>query len=45
MHKQNIDYNARNKIYRTTIDTILSIKVNGIFLEWDFIDKVIINLT
>lgn len=40
-----IDYSMRNKTYRAPIDTTLSIKINGIFLEWDFIDRVIIKLT
>jgi len=45
MYQANIKYNMRNKVHRTTMYKTFSIKVNGIFLEQFFKDRVMINLT
>lgn len=45
MYWENIEYNMRNKIYRTTAATTLSIKAKNIFLVQVFIDNIMANLT
>lgn len=45
MRRENIEYNMRNKIHRTTATTTLSIKVKRVFLVQVFIDNIMVNLT